>query len=125
MRTSLMLAALVSLSLAACADQDTTYEGEVLPGKTVQKTICPTGCSDDVQTSLENGEWAPLTKNSFINLHTAVPGTSQCHAESLTGGCQFACDPAKFIETLPVGTCAALRCDFADGGEVVLGGCHN
>ena len=125
MRTSMMLAALVSLSLGACATQDTVFEGEVLPGKTVQKVICPTGCSEDVQTTLENGEWAPLSKNSFVNLNTAVPGTSQCNADTQTGGCQYACDPAAFIESLPVGTCAALRCDFADGGEVVLGGCHH
>jgi hypothetical protein len=96
----------------------------VLPGKTVQNTICPTGCPEYVQTALDNGEWAPLTRSSFINLNTAVQGTSQCDANTLSGGCQYACDPAKFIETIPVGTCAALRCDFPDGGEVVLGGCR-
>ena len=125
MRTSMMLAALVSLSFAACVD-DTTYGGDALPGKTVQKAICPTGCSDDIESGIDGGEWAQLTENSFINLHTATAaqGTSRCNAEQLTGGCAFACEPSKFISSIPAGSCAALRCEFSDGTEIMMGGCN-
>lgn len=124
MRTSMMLATLMALSLAACADQDTTFEGDTLPGPTVQKVVCPNGCSPSIQNTLDNGEWIPVGAGSFVNALTTVQGVSACSSLPATGQCAFACDPTAFRETLPVGTCAAIRCEFPDGGEVVVGGCH-
>jgi predicted small secreted protein len=122
MRTSMMLA-LMSLSLAACATDD-GFEGDVLPGKTVSKAICPTGCDAEVETTLDNGEWIPVSGGAFVNARSAVQGTSACASLPTTGQCAYACDPIGFAETLPAGTCAAIRCEFP-GGELVVGGCSS
>jgi len=123
MRTSMMLAAVFSLAFAACATDD-TYEGDVLPGKTVAKAICPTGCDGEMQTTIDNGQWIPVSAGAFVNANTTVQGTSVCNSLPTTGACAFACDPAAFAQTIPVGTCAAIRCEIPDGGELVVGGCH-
>jgi hypothetical protein len=125
MRTSMMIvASLLTLSLAACAENESDYGGDSLPGPAVQKVICPTGCDKDLQHTLDNNQWIPLGGGAFANSLTTVPGFSQCAALPQTGQCAYACDPDAFRETLPIGTCAAIHCDFPDGGEVVLGGCH-
>jgi len=122
MRTSMMMFAALALSLAACAT-DETYEGDTLPGPTVQKIICPTGC-DDLQQTLDNGQWIPIADGAFARANTRVAPGGYCSALPATGQCAFACDPAGFAQTLPFGTCAAVRCPLPDGGEVVVGGCN-
>lgn len=124
MRTSMLFASSMILSLAACAENESSYEGAALPGPTVQKIICPTGCDKDVQHTLDHNAWIPLGGGAFARARTAVPGFSECGSLPPTGSCAYACDPDAFRETLRVGTCGAIRCDFPDGGEVVLGGCH-
>jgi hypothetical protein len=123
MRTSMMLA-VFSLAFAACATDDTTYQGDVLPGKTVSKALCPTGCDSDLQNTIDNGAWIPVSATAFVNAHSVVAGTNVCNSLPATGACSHACDPTGFAEALPVGTCAAMRCEFPDGGELVVGGCH-
>jgi hypothetical protein len=124
MRTSMILTAVLSLSLAACATDD-TYDGETLPGPTVSKVVCPQGCDDDIQTTLDNGEWIPVTDSAFVRSRSTLDdGAGICERLPATGQCAFACDTAGFIESLPPGTCAAVRCAFPDGGELVVGGCR-
>jgi hypothetical protein len=123
MRNSMMLAAFISLSLAACATDDQTPDGTTLPGPTVSKTICPHGCSRDIQSLLDDGQWIPTGDGAFLKAHSNVQGVSACNSLPLTGQCAYACDQQGFVETLPLGTCAAIACKV-DSYDVVVGGCH-
>src|SRR4051812_6263180 len=86
MRTSMMLA-VFSLAFAACATDDTTYQGDVLPGKTVSKALCPTGCDSDLQNTIDNGAWIPVSATAFVNAHSVVAGTNVCNSLPATGAC--------------------------------------
>ena len=125
MRTPMMFAALMSLSLAACATNDLPTDGDALPGPTVSKTICPHGCSRDVQVILDNGEWFPTGQGSFVNSRSSIQGETACNALPQTGACAYACDQLGFVESLPIGTCAAIACKIEGGGDLVVGGCHD
>lgn len=120
-----MFVALMSLSLAACATDDSTYGGDVLPGKTVQKALCPTGCNDDVNTTLTDTDWIQIGAGAYQRADTVVEGSASCQVPAgASGACAFACEPDKFAETIPLGTCAAVHCAFPNGPDVLVGGCH-
>ena len=127
MRTSMLLAAL-GLSLAACATE-TTYEGAILPGPTVSKTMCRTGCSG-LKGQIDSRDWISLGEGVFQSAPKgAVPGTALTAVPDLcaqlpeSGTCALACDPTAFGSTLPAGTCGAAQCSVA-GGEIVVSACN-
>ncbi len=127
MRTSMLIAAF-ALSLAACATE-TTYEGTILPGPTVSKTLCRTGCSG-LQGTIDSRGWIPLGDGVFQS--APGPGESATALEALpdlcsqlpaSGTCALACDPSGFAGTLPVGTCGAAQCSVG-GGEILVSACN-
>ncbi len=121
MRTHMMLAAL-ALSFAACTTE-TTYEGSSLPGPTVAKTMCRTGCSG-LESSIENRTWVPLDDGVYQRLQGAADALPDlCGQLPETGTCALACDAAAFGGTLPVGTCGAELCAVA-GGELLVSACN-
>lgn len=125
MRTSMLIVAF-ALSLAACTTE-TTYEGTTLPGPTVSKTMCRTGCSG-LEGTIDSREWVPLGDGVF----QSAPATSDTALQSLpdlcaqlpdNGTCALACDPTAFAGTLPAGTCGAAMCAVA-GGELLVSACN-
>lgn len=127
MRTSMLIAAF-ALSLAACATE-TTYEGTTLPGPTVAKTMCRTGCSG-LEGVIDSRDWVPLGDGVFqsgpssdasATALQAVPDLCSQLPES--GPCALACDPAAFGSTLPVNTCGAAMCSVG-GGQLLVSGCN-
>lgn len=126
MRTQMLLAVL-GLSLAACTTE-TTYEGTILPGPTVSKTMCRTGCSG-LEGSIGDRDWIALGDGVYQSLPapvadadlTAVPDL--CGQLPESGACALACDPVAFADTLPAGTCGAAQCSVA-GGDILVGACN-
>jgi hypothetical protein len=123
MRTPMMIAALMSLSLAACATDDTTYDGDVLPGPSVHKALCRTGCSPEVAGVLKDGDWIVVKPGTFARAESVQAGGNVCSSLPATGQCALACDPQKLVDTLPAGTCSAVHCAL-EAGDVVFGGCN-
>lgn len=126
MRTKMLLAVL-GLSLAACATE-TTYEGTILPGPTVAKTLCRTGCTG-LDGQIGDRDWLSLGEGVYLSAPRSMHGGEAnavpdlCAELPATGTCAFACDPAAFATTLPAGTCGAAICSLA-GGDLLVSACH-
>lgn len=126
MRTSMLLAAL-GLSLAACATE-TTYEGTIIPGPTVAKTMCRTGCNG-LDGLIGDRDWVSLGEGVYQSAPPAVAGSAVnavpdlCAELPESGTCALACDPAAFASTLPAGTCGAAQCAVA-GGALLVSACN-
>lgn len=127
MRTRMMMLAALGLSLAACATE-TTYEGTIIPGPTVAKSVCRTGCSG-LDGSIGNRDWIAFGEGVYQSAPTTVPGADAnavpdlCAQLPESGTCSLACDPAGFASTLPTGTCGAAQCSVA-GGEILVSACN-
>lgn len=57
--------AALALALSACAADNGPYEGEELPGRSLGKTICLTGCSEGVQGFIERNTWFELEEGMY------------------------------------------------------------
>jgi hypothetical protein len=57
--------AALAVALTACAADSGPYEGEALPGRSLGKTICLTGCSEGVQGFIERNTWFELEEGMY------------------------------------------------------------
>lgn len=141
MRTSMILA--VTL-FAACTDSEPPPPpGARVPGPTVAKTLCPTGCPDDVLqeisepgtelTTLHDGTYRDPqtggTLHTFIGNRGGLHGDTHVDQESVCsllpseGACSLACDAEALAQLIPAGTCMTFVCELADGNVLLAGGC--
>lgn len=58
------LALVAALALTACATE-TEYDGEILPGRSLAKELCPTGCSDEVTEGISRSRWVQLDETTY------------------------------------------------------------
>ncbi len=58
------LALVAVLALTACATE-TEYDGDVMPGRTLAKELCPTGCTDEVTDGITRSRWRQLDESTF------------------------------------------------------------
>ena len=138
-------AAILGLVLSACVGDDSTSgtTGRV-PGPSVAKAVCPTGCSDDVlqaidesddwhsifdgtSTGLGNGrlsEYVSARIHDGTHLANATKAEDVCEVLPAEGACSLACDPAALAAQIPEGTCITFRCELLDGRVLLAGGCR-
>lgn len=121
MRTSILLAALC-LTFAACAT-DTETTGS-LPGPTVSKTLCPTGCSSDIEDTLGQDQWIQVADGAYLQERDLELADDPCAYLPADGVCANACTPEVLTAEIPAGTCAAFRCSLTNGGVLIAGGCN-
>ena len=76
------LALVAALALTACATE-TEFDGEVLPGRTLAKELCPTGCTDEVTAGINRSRWRQLDETMYELVdevtQTIPTGTTRTH----------------------------------------------
>jgi len=120
MLTRLTLA--LCLLATACTDD---YVNGRLGGKSLEKELCPTGCSGDVSRLLATGgEFDKVGENTFAS----VVGDERefrdvCDVLPTDGLCANACDRDVLARQVPAGTCVAFACALTDGRDLLVGAC--
>lgn len=112
-------ALVVCLFATGCIEE--SYENGRLGGKSLQKELCPTGCSDDVSRYLAGTdvEAEPLGDGRFV-----IGGAAEvCNALPSNGLCALACDAVELQKHVGAGTCINFRCALTDGRDLLVGQC--
>ena len=118
MRSSIILA--VAL-FAGCAE--TEYRGAHVGGKSVQKALCPTGCSDEVERMLATGgRFEQVQDGVFVSVGQ-IAADDVCNLLPEDGICADACDPDALKKYASPGSCIDFKCVLRDGREIVAGAC--
>ena len=118
MRSSIILALAL---FAGCAE--TEYTGAQVGGKSVQKALCPTGCSDEVERVLGSGEqFEPIDDNLFSTVGE-LGAANVCDVLPAGGICADVCDLDALKRHAPAGSCIDFTCTLDDGRQIVGGVC--
>lgn len=110
---------------AACASE--VSDGR-LGGRSLQKEVCPTGCSDDVSRALAANElWEQVGDgSSYVNVPPdELAFDDACTQLPTRGPCASACDAQALQQYAPVSGCFHVRCDLKDGRIIVAGACSS
>ena len=112
------------LGSAACATD--AYDGAQIGGRSVEKELCPTGCSDEVTRALASSEFFDeIGGNAFVTSPpTQIGFDDACNMLPSKGLCSLACDTAELGRRIPSG-CITIACGLDDGRTVVAGACSN
>ena len=108
----------------ACATED--YDGARVGGRSLEKSLCPTGCSDDVTRALGSSEWFDeLGGNAFVSSPpSSIAFEPACDLVPNKGLCAFACDANELAKHVLSG-CITIACGLDDGRTIVTGACAN
>lgn len=108
----------------ACATDE--YDGARQGGRSLEKTLCPTGCDDDVSRALNSSEWwEEIGGNAFVSSPPSeVAFEPACNSVPNQGLCAFVCDTSELSKNIEAGTCTTIACGLADGRTIVASACN-
>ena len=109
----------------ACATDD--YDGGRQGGRSLQKELCPTGCTDDVSRALATSDWwEDVGGNAYVS---SPPGEiafePACKIVPNEGLCAFACNTEALAKNIAAGTCTTIACGLSDGRTLVASACND
>lgn len=112
---------LVVALVAGCSQE---YGYEQVSGTQVQKELCRTGCTTDVDRILETrSKFEQIGDRTFVT-HDLDAAGDPCTALPQGRLCALVCDPEALQAAIPAGTCVDFSCTLLDGRELVAGACN-
>ena len=115
-------ALVLCLFASACATDD--YDGARQGGRSLEKELCPTGCSDDVDRALGSGEFEDLGNGAYVTAGpSGIAFQPACTQLPSTGACAVACNQDALGGLIPRGSCSTIACDLDDGRTLLARAC--
>ena len=106
----------------ACATDD--YDGARQGGRSLEKELCPTGCSDDIERGLASSEFEDVGGGAYVSAGAQeIEFAPACTQLPSTGLCSAACDPDRLGKLIPTGTCTTIACGLNDGRTLFTRAC--
>lgn len=139
-KLAVTLTVALASALAACAVDAEPSGGRSLPGPSLAKSLCPTGCAPGLEEAIGGSTWTERGDGLYERIEIldpttdpAAPGAGSdlhgeldlelfadpCAALIHTGSCADACHPTPTTTQPAGGACVVVQCP----GEVVLARC--
>jgi len=113
----------IALCLFGAACTSDGYDGARLGGRSLEKELCPTGCSDDTSRALATSrEWDQVGEKSYVNIVGEIALDNACDLLPKSGLCASACDIGELGKQVPKG-CIDISCELGSGYVIVASAC--